>query len=52
MIRIGHLGYTQSAMLLAGLETLGRTLNDLGARAATDAGLEAARQTLRAPAKR
>jgi len=52
VIRIGHLGYTQSAMLLAGLETLGRTLNDLGARAATDAGLEAARQTLRAPAKR
>ena len=52
VIRIGHLGYTQSAMLLAGLETLGRTLNDLGARAATDPGLEAARQTLRAPAKR
>lgn len=49
VIRIGHLGYTRPEWLLAGLETLGRTLNELGHTVRTDAGLRAARQTLEAP---
>ncbi len=48
-IRIGHLGYARPEWLLAGLETLGRTLGDLGHRVPVDAGLRAARQTLEAP---
>jgi aspartate aminotransferase-like enzyme len=46
VVRIGHLGYTQSEMLLSGLETLGRTLQELGHPVAADAGLTAARRTL------
>jgi aspartate aminotransferase-like enzyme len=46
VIRIGHLGYTQQDLLLAGLATLGRTLQELGHPVATDAGLAAARRTL------
>jgi aspartate aminotransferase-like enzyme len=52
VIRIGHMGYTRVEWLLAGLRALGRTLEDLGFAARTDAGLDAARQTLEAAAKR
>ena len=50
IIRIGHLGYTRPEWLLAGLETLGRTLGDLGHPVRTDDGLRAARDVLEAPA--
>jgi aspartate aminotransferase-like enzyme len=50
VIRIGHLGYARQEWLLAGLETLGRSLNELGHPVPTDAGLRAARQVLEAPA--
>ena len=46
VVRIGHLGYTQQELLLAGLVTLGRTLQELGHPVAMDAGLAAARRTL------
>ncbi len=49
-IRIGHLGYARAEWLLAGLDTLGRTLAELGHPVPTDAGLRAARQALEAPA--
>ncbi len=49
VMRIGHLGYTRPEWLLAGLETLGRTLGDLGHPVPTEAGLRAARQVLEAP---
>jgi len=45
-MRIGHLGYTKTEWLLTGLETLGRTLGDLGHPVDTGAGLAAARRTL------
>jgi aspartate aminotransferase-like enzyme len=46
VVRIGHLGYTQQELLIAGLAILGRTLQELGHPVATDAGLAAARRTL------
>ena len=52
VVRIGHLGYTQAEMLLAGLEALGRALNDLGHKVAASEGLAAAQQALRASARR
>ena len=52
VVRIGHLGYTRAEWLLEGLRALGRTLQDLGHAVRTDAGLDAARQTLEAAAKR
>lgn len=52
IVRIGHLGFTRSESLLAGLEALGRSLADLGRPVATEAGLRAARQTLQAGTRR
>ncbi len=52
VVRIGHLGYTRAEWLVEGLRALGRTLQDLGHPVRTDAGLDAARQTLEAAAKR
>jgi aspartate aminotransferase-like enzyme len=52
VIRIGHMGYTRTEWLLEGLRVLGRTLQDLGHAVQTDAGLDAARQTLETAAKR
>lgn len=52
VIRIGHMGHTRVEWLLDGLRALGRTLQDLGYAARTDAGVDAARQTLAAAAKR
>jgi aspartate aminotransferase-like enzyme len=46
IVRIGHLGYTQRDPLLAGLEALGRSLQELGHPVATDAGLASARAAL------
>ena len=48
VIRIGHLGYTRPEWLLDGLETLGKTLGDLGHPVRTDDGLRAARDVLNA----
>ncbi len=52
IVRIGHLGYTRPEWLLAGLETLGRSLADLGHPVATDEGLRVAKQALEAAAPR
>jgi len=51
-MRIGHLGYTKSEWLLTGLETLGRTLGDLGHPVHTEAGVAAARRTLETTPRR
>ncbi|HEV2356080.1 MAG TPA: alanine--glyoxylate aminotransferase family protein [bacterium] len=48
VIRIGHLGYTRSEWLLDGLETLGRTLADLGHPVRTEDGQRAAKDVLEA----
>jgi aspartate aminotransferase-like enzyme len=48
IIRIGHLGYTKPEWLLGGLDTLGRTLADLGHPVRTAAGLRAANGVLKA----
>jgi aspartate aminotransferase-like enzyme len=48
--RIGHLGYTRAEWLLDGLETLGRTLGDLGHPVRAEDGLRAAREALETPA--
>jgi aspartate aminotransferase-like enzyme len=50
IIRIGHLGYTRAEWLLDGLETLGRTLGDLGHPVRAEDGLRAAREALETPA--
>ncbi|HLW47715.1 MAG TPA: alanine--glyoxylate aminotransferase family protein [bacterium] len=50
VIRIGHLGYTRPEWLLDGLETLGKTLTDLGTPVRTADGLRAAQDALTAPA--
>lgn len=52
VIRVGHMGHTRVEWLLDGLRALGRTLQDLGYAARTDAGVDAARQTLEAAVKR
>ncbi len=52
VVRIGHLGYTKPEWLLAGLETLGRSLADLGHPVQTEAGTAAAREALEAAAQR
>jgi aspartate aminotransferase-like enzyme len=49
VIRIGHLGYMRPEWLLAGLETLGKTLADLDHPVATAEGLRAAQDVLTAP---
>ena len=46
IVRIGHLGYTRRDLLLTGLETLGRSLQEIGHPVATDAGLASARGAL------
>ena len=50
IIRIGHLGYTKPEWLLGGLETLGKTLADLGHSVRTADGLRAAHDVLEAGA--
>jgi aspartate aminotransferase-like enzyme len=50
IVRIGHLGYMKSEWLLAGLETLGKTLGDLGHPVRTADGLRAAQGVLQAGA--
>ncbi len=50
IIRIGHLGYTKPEWLLDGLETLGKTLADLGHPVRTQDGLRAAHDVLKAGA--
>lgn len=49
IIRIGHLGYTRPEWLLDGLETLGKTLGDLGHPVRTADGMRAAQDALKAP---
>ncbi|HYM70489.1 MAG TPA: alanine--glyoxylate aminotransferase family protein [bacterium] len=51
-VRIGHLGYTKTEWLLTGLETLGRSLGDVGHPVPTEAGVAAARLALETAAKR
>jgi aspartate aminotransferase-like enzyme len=50
IIRIGHLGYTKPEWLLGGLDTLGKTLTDLGHPVRTEDGLRAAQDVLKAGA--
>jgi aspartate aminotransferase-like enzyme len=50
IIRIGHLGYTKPEWLLGGLDTLGKTLTDLGHLVRTEDGLRAAQDVLKAGA--